>query len=204
MSPRAARRFAHLWRAGREQKESVRCLGVVIKQRIIALMWKALREQKGFLLMEYVLSLAAGAVLAGLVCTGLGRTALSWQRLQGELALQQASGYMQGLLERHVSYNATAIRIKSTQDVELDTILGNKKLLLYCRSGGLYLQTTTGNGKGTNPLFMADVAVSDWQVTKLSDTSLCISFTLTSSQGLQRHCEQILYCYNGEIIDEAS
>lgn len=167
-------------------------------------MWKALREQKGFLLMEYVLSLGAGAVLAGLVCTGLGRTALSWQRLQGELALQQASGYMQGLLERHVSYNATAIRIKSTQDVELDTILGNKKLLLYCRSGGLYLQTTTGNGKGTNPLFMADVAVSDWQVTKLSDTSLCISFTLTSSQGLQRHCEQILYCYNGEIIDEAS
>ena len=30
-------------------------------------MWKALREQKGFLLMEYVLSLAAGAVLAALV-----------------------------------------------------------------------------------------------------------------------------------------
>lgn len=204
MPPRAARRFAHWWRAGREQKESVRCLGVVIKQGIIALMWKALREQKGFLLMEYVLSLAAGALLAALVCTGLGRTALSWQRLQGELALQQAGGYMQGLLERHVSYNATAIRIKSTQDVELDTILGNKKLLLYCRSGGLYLQTITGNGKGTNPLFMADVAVSDWQVTKLSDTSLCISFTLQSSQGLQRHCEQILHCYNGEIIDEAS
>lgn len=182
----------------------MRCLASMMQERIPALMGKARHTQKGFLLMEYVLSLAAGAVLAALVCTGLGRTALSWQRLQGELALQQAGGYMQGLLERHVSYNATAIRIKSTQDVELDTILGNKKLLLYCRGGGLYLQTTTGNGKGTNPLFMADVAVSDWQVTKLSDTSLCISFTLTSSQGLQRNCEQILYCYNGEIIDEAS
>ncbi|MGM9569778.1 MAG: hypothetical protein ACI3XC_06840, partial [Phascolarctobacterium sp.] len=157
-----------------------------------------------FLLLEYVFSLGAGALLAALVCTGLGRTALSWQRLQGELALQQASGYMQGLLERHVSYNATAVRIKSTQDLELDTILGNKKLLLYCRSGGLYLQTTTGNGKGTNPLFMADVAVSDWQVTKLSDTCLRISFTLAGPQGLARHCEQILHCYNGEITDEAS
>ena len=61
-------------------------------------MWKALREQKGFLLMEYVLSLAAGAVLAALVCTGLGRTALSWQRLQGELALQQAGGCILWLL----------------------------------------------------------------------------------------------------------
>ena len=167
-------------------------------------MGKARHTQKGFLLMEYVFSLGAGAVLAALVCTGLGRTALSWQRLQGELALQQAGGYMQGLLERHVSYNATAIRIKSTQDVELDTILGNKKLLLYCRSGGLYLQTTTGNGKGTNPLFMTGVEVSQWQATKLSGNSLRISFTLTNAQGSQRHCEQILYCYNGEIIDEAS
>ena len=154
--------------------------------------------------MEYVFSLAAGAVLAALVCTGLGRTALSWQRLQEQLALQQAGGYMQSLLERHLGYNATAIRIKSTGELELDTIMGNKKLLLYCRNGGLYLQTTTGNGKGTNPLFIAGVEVSQWQAAKLSDNSLRISFTLANTQGSgrQRHWEQIYRCYNGEVFDE--
>ena len=73
--------------------------------------WKATHGQRGFLLLEYVFSLAAGAVLAALVCTGLGRTALSWQRLQEQLALQQAGGYMQSLLERQLGYNLSLIHI---------------------------------------------------------------------------------------------
>ena len=205
MTSRAAGSYARWWKQGHEQSCSyAHWLRLALKQNVFAHFRKAAPEQKGFLLMEYVFSLAAGAVLAALVCTGLGRTALSWQRLQEQLALQQAGGYMQSLLERHLGYNATAVRIKSTGDLELDTIMGNKKLLLYCRNGGLYLQTTTGNGKGTNPLFIAGVEVSQWQAAKLSDNSLRISFTLANTQGSgrQRHWEQIYRCYNGEVFDE--
>ena len=205
MTSKAAGSYARWWKQGHEQSCSyAHWLRLALKQNVFAHFRKAAPEQKGFLLMEYVFSLAAGAVLAALVCTGLGRTALSWQRLQEQLALQQAGGYMQSLLERHLGYNATAVRIKSTGDLELDTIMGNKKLLLYCRNGGLYLQTTTGNGKGTNPLFIAGVEVSQWQAAKLSDNSLRISFTLANTQGngRQRHWEQIYRCYNGEVFDE--
>ena len=205
MTSKAAGSCARWWKLGHEQSCSyAHWLRLALKQNVFAHFRKAAPEQKGFLLMEYVFSLAAGAVLAALVCTGLGRTALSWQRLQEQLALQQAGGYMQSLLERHLGYNATAIRIKSTGELELDTIMGNKKLLLYCRNGGLYLQTTTGNGKGTNPLFIAGVEVSQWQAAKLSDNSLRISFTLANTQGSgrQRHWEQIYRCYNGEVFDE--
>ena len=205
MTSKAAGSYARWWKQGHEQSCSyAHWLRLALKQNVFAHFRKAAPEQKGFLLMEYVFSLAAGAVLAALVCTGLGRTALSWQRLQEQLALQQAGGYMQSLLERHLGYNATAVRIKSTGELELDTIMGNKKLLLYCRNGGLYLQTTTGNGKGTNPLFIAGVEVSQWQAAKLSDNSLRISFTLANTQGSgrQRHWEQIYRCYNGEVFDE--
>ena len=205
MTSKAAGSYARWWKQGHEQSCSyAHWLRLALKQNVFAHFRKAAPEQKGFLLMEYVFSLAAGAVLAALVCTGLGRTALSWQRLQEQLALQQAGGYMQSLLERHLGYNATAIRIKSTGELELDTIMGNKKLLLYCRNGGLYLQTTTGNGKGTNPLFIAGVEVSQWQAAKLSNNSLRISFTLANTQGSgrQRHWEQIYRCYNGEVFDE--
>jgi len=205
MTSKAAGSYARWWKQGHEQSCSyAHWLRLVLKQNVFAHFRKAAPEQKGFLLMEYVFSLAAGAVLAALVCTGLGRTALSWQRLQEQLALQQAGGYMQSLLERHLGYNATAIHIKSTGKLELDTIMGNKKLLLYCRNGGLYLQTTTGNGKGTNPLFIAGVEVSQWQAAKLNDNSLRISFTLANTQGSgrQRHWEQIYRCYNGEVFDE--
>ena len=205
MTSRAAGNCARWWKLGHEQSCSyAHWLRLALKQNVFAHFMKAAPEQKGFLLMEYVFSLAAGAVLAALVCTGLGRTALSWKRLQEQLALQQAGGYMQSLLERHLGYNATAVRIKSTGELELDTIMGNKKLLLYCRNGGLYLQTTTGNGKGTNPLFIAGVEVSQWQAAKLNDNSLRISFTLANAQGSgrQRHWEQIYRCYNGEVFDE--
>ena len=205
MTSKAAGSYARWWKQGHEQSCSyAHWLRLALKQNVFAHFMKAAPEQKGFLLMEYVFSLAAGAVLAAFVCTGLGRTALSWQRLQEQLALQQAGGYMQSLLERHLGYNATAVRIKSTGELELDTIMGNKKLLLYCRNGGLYLQTTTGNGKGTNPLFIAGVEVSQWQAAKLSDNSLRISFTLANAQGSgrQRHWEQIYRCYNGEVFDE--
>ena len=202
---KAAGSCAPWWKQGREPS----CcrafwLRLRLKHRVFGWGWKATHGQRGFFLLEYVFSLAAGAVLAALVCTGLGRTALSWQRLQEQLALQQAGGYMQSLLERHLGYNATAVRIKSTGELELDTIMGNKKLLLYCRNGGLYLQTTTGNGKGTNPLFIAGVEVSQWQAAKLNDNSLRISFTLANTQGSgrQRHWEQIYRCYNGEVFDE--
>ena len=205
MTSKAAGSCAPWWKQGHEQSCSyAHWLRLALKQNVFAHFRKAAPEQKGFLLMEYVFSLAAGAVLAAFVCTGLGRTALSWQRLQEQLALQQAGGYMQSLLERHLGYNATAVRIKSTGELELDTIMGNKKLLLYCRNGGLYLQTTTGNGKGTNPLFIAGVEVSQWQAAKLSDNSLRISFTLANTQGSgrQRHWEQIYRCYNGDVFDE--
>ena len=131
MTSKAAGSYARWWKQGHEQSCSyAHWLRLALKQNVFAHFMKAAPEQKGFLLMEYVFSLAAGAVLAALVCTGLGRTALSWQRLQEQLALQQAGGYMQSLLERHLGYNATAVRIKSTGELELDTIMGNKKLLL--------------------------------------------------------------------------
>ena len=47
------------------------------------------------MLLTYVVGLAVGVALAALVCTGLGRTALSWQRLQERISIVQAGSYMQ-------------------------------------------------------------------------------------------------------------
>ena len=86
MTSRAAGSYARWWKQGHEQSCSyAHWLRQWLKPSVFAHFRKAAPEQKGFLLMEYVFSLAAGAVLAALVCTGLGRTAISWQRLQEQL-----------------------------------------------------------------------------------------------------------------------
>ena len=163
--------------------------------------WRLCRSKRGVLLVDYVMSVAVGAMLAALVCAGLGRTAISWQRLLGQLELAQAGSYMQGILEKQLSYNATAIRIRSDGNLELDTVEGNKKLLIYYRNGGLYLQTTTGNGTGTNPLFITGVEVKDWEAEKVSAQRLRIKFTLQREQR-ERSFVQMLTCCNGEISHE--
>ena len=154
--------------------------------------------QKGFMLLTYVVGLAVGAALAALVCTGLGRTALSWQRLQERISIVQAGSYMQSLLEKQLAYNATGITITASGSICLNTITGNKKLVIYFRNGGLYLQTTTGNGTGTNPLFIEGIKVTAWQVQKISAQRLRISFALKGQNG-ERSFEQVLTCYNGEV-----
>ena len=163
--------------------------------------WRLCRSKRGVLLVDYVMSVAVGAMLAALVCAGIGRTAISWQRLLGQLELAQAGIYMQGILEKQLSYNATAIRIRSDGNLELDTVEGNKKLLIYYRNGGLYLQTTTGNGTGTNPLFITGVEVKDWEAEKVSAQRLRIKFTLQREQR-ERSFVQLLTCCNGEISHE--
>ncbi|MDY2637844.1 MAG: hypothetical protein SOV56_07950 [Phascolarctobacterium sp.] len=163
--------------------------------------WKAYLKQRGFMLMEYVVSLAIGGALAALVCTGLGRTTLSWQRLVSQLELAQAGSYMQGVLEKQLCYNATAVRIRADGNLELDTIEGNKKLVVYYRSKGLYLQTTTGAGTGTNPLYLTGIDVSAWRAEKISGRQLRIDFVL-QGQGVERRFVQLVTCCNGEITDE--
>ena len=150
------------------------------------------------MLLAYVVGLAVGAALAALVCTGLGRTALSWQRLQERISIVQAGSYMQSLLEKQLAYNATGITITASGSICLNTITGNKKLVIYYRNGGLYLQTTTGNGTGTNPLFIEGIKVTAWQVQKISAQRLRISFALKGQNG-ERSFEQVLTCYNGEV-----
>ena len=108
---------------------------------------------------------------------------------------------MQGVLEKQLAYNATAIRIRADGNLELDTVEGNKKLLIYYRNGGLYLQTTTGNGTGTNPLFITGVEVKDWEAEKVSAQRLRIKFTLQREQR-ERSFVQLLTCCNGEISHE--
>lgn len=159
-----------------------------------------LRQQKGFVLLEYVFSLAVGALLAVVLCSGLQRAMSSWQYLEEQIQLQQAGSYMQGLLEKNLAYNATAITINKLGNLEMETIFGNKKLLVYTNNQGLYLRTTTKNGSGSNPLFLPDYPLTEWQVQKLSDTALRISFRL-EGQRSQATFSQLIHCYNGVVTD---
>ena len=158
-------------------------------------------RQRGYLLLEYVFGLAVGALLAVVVAAGLGRSVSSWQFLVEQLSLQQAGHYIQGFLEKHLAYNATAIKIKRAGNIEAATILGNKKLLFYINNKGLYLRTTTKSGSGSNPMFLPDYPLSQWQVQRVNANTLCVRFSLQGKHG-EASFAQVLTCYNGAITDE--
>ena len=78
MTSKAAGSYARWWKQGHEQSCSyAHWLRQWLKPSVFAHFRKAAPEQKGFLLMEYVFSLAAGAVLARMAFSQNGAPAAS-------------------------------------------------------------------------------------------------------------------------------
>lgn len=160
-----------------------------------------LRNERGFLLVDFVLSLFVVALLTALVGCGLGRFAHGWQYLQEQLGLRQAGYYMQSRLEKDLGYSAVRITLATDGEISAATISGNKRLLFYQKQQGLYLNTSTGSGSGSNPLFIPDYPVSAWEVRRLDANRLYIAFTVSGSLCTRRFT-QVIYCCNG-VIDDA-
>lgn len=159
------------------------------------------RENKGFILLELTAGLAVSAVLAAMVCIGVQSFTKNWQVLQEQIELQQAGNYMQGVLEKHLAYNALATTVAADSKVSYQSLLGSKSYAVYPAKSGLYLRTSTAAGEGVNPLFIEGITVSGWQARRVDERNLLLEFTLHGKRG-SRNFSQLITCYNGEVHDE--
>ena len=105
-------------------------------------------------------------------------------------------------LEKTLGYEAVQLSVQGGGRISCKTLNGNKRLLLYCDKNVLYQKTTTGEGSGINPLSLEETKLTGWQVARVADDKLRVSFTLTSGrQSLA--VTQLIICYNARVEDEA-
>ncbi len=161
--------------------------------------------RQGFVLAE----LLAGAVLLALVCTAaygtLRQLTESWQKIFTDLRLRDAGRYMLGNLEKDLVYEGRSIAVQKDRlgvaQINAQCIYGGRSYIYTKEGTALYKQTDTLTTTGKNPLFIPGCAISDWQVRRLADEALEISFTL-AADGREQYFRQVFFCLNGRVSDE--
>lgn len=160
------------------------------------------RSQQGFILVELLAALACAGLLVLLLAGAVQRSFTSLAQLEDGIRLQQGRRHLALQLEKTLGYEAVQLSVQGGGRISCKTLNGNKRLLLYCDKNVLYQKTTTGEGSGINPLSLEETKLTGWQVARVADDKLRVSFTLTSGrQSLA--VTQLIICYNARVEDEA-
>lgn len=159
-------------------------------------------QKKGFVLTEVVGALAILCVITALCGSQIVKLFTSWQNMQIDVQLFDAGRYMLTKMEREISLNAVKIYVQDNK-IQMQTKQGSKEIVIRYNDevAGLYQDTTTNLGTGTNPLFIRDCLVDNWQVAKIEDKKLRVTFDLTKA-GRRKTFARIFYVLNGVVEDE--
>lgn len=170
------------------------------------------RRHKGFLLTEVL----AGLMIVSMVVLLSGSNILTiftgWRRMQIDGELLDAGRYMLTKIERHLTLEATIVTVTGNFVIDCQTEYPDKSTLIFIGSEydylikdnpeyeprGLFLNTTTTEGPGTNPLFIRDCMVSNWYVERINDKEILVSFTL-NKDSRTKDFVRLFYCVNGVV-----
>lgn len=113
---------------------------------------------------------------------------------------------MQGIVEKDVGYESTQITIrKDTKGfalLECKNISGNKTITICIEDVRLIKKIKSGNGTGSNALYVNDCIVEEWNVEQVDTKNVKVSFWLKKNAN-RKFFKQIIHCYNGEVINNA-
>lgn len=163
----------------------------------------SIKRRKGFFLLEIVL----GTAFLGITTLLFGREMLSlfggWRRMETDADLLDAGRYMLTKLERHIALEATSITLHNNE-IRCKTVYPAKTTRVFLNPSvrGLYFETTTNEGVGTNPLFIRDCLVSNWRVRRKGERQVYLSFTLTKNERT-KDFYRLLNCVNGKVQNDS-
>ncbi len=168
---------------------------------INALLHKLFYKQKGWILEEVVVVTALCSILGIALTMAVIRFAATFQSLATQIQLQEAGHYIMTNLNHDWGYLATSVDITDEQRIVCTTIYGRRKLVHKLELGKLYRVTRTGNGTGTNPIFLEGYTLENWQVLKASERSILVQFDLCKDS-YRNSFRQLIFCVNGEVTGD--
>lgn len=162
-------------------------------------------SKKGFLLVDFMLTISISAILVVLFAQCVHIFVGSWQKMRDEAEFQNASTIIMNALDKSVSQEALTVKIikdsKGLAILQCDTYLTAKFLEIVCENEMLYLKTKTLNGTGKNPIFPVGCRLKNWQVKLIDVRTILVSFTLVNEK-YSRDYTQLLTVINGNAYDE--
>lgn len=156
------------------------------------------------MLVDFLLALGLNLCISSLLLMGLVQQIQGWQRLTTRLELTRSSRYIVGQLKHDLGVIGKDISIRRSESstiIVCNSFFGQYQITYELNRQGLYKRTTTRKGIGTNPVFIPNVLIYDWQPQKLSSNQMRISFILKRGQQ-SLPITALIHCPNGQIVEE--
>lgn len=164
-------------------------------------------SQQGFFLAELQISAAILALIAAMFYQDLANLLNGWSKMQSDMELTSSARYMMSVLEKDIGYESRLVTIGSDKQgraqITCQSIYGGRKYIFTNESSGLYKQTKTTGTTGKNPLFNVNCPVVEWQVQRLAEDTVEISFILQNNKR-QRSFTKVIRCLNGQVEDDGT
>lgn len=165
-----------------------------------------LRIEKGFSLCSLLIATGIFMTLTMLWASYLALTVKTCIKLHNEMTVCDAGRFMQGIIEKDVSYESkkTVIRkdINGSSVIEIRTIDGNKTITISKEDVRLIKKIKSGNGTGSNALYINGCNVEEWNVRQIDNKKIKVSFWLEKND-TRIFFSQVIHCYNGEVTENA-
>ncbi|MCQ2381494.1 MAG: prepilin-type N-terminal cleavage/methylation domain-containing protein [Acidaminococcaceae bacterium] len=160
------------------------------------------RHHRGFILTEAMAGLAIMAIVLALFGSQVVRLFASWRNMRTDVELFDAGRYMLTKMEREICLDAVQITV-ANNIIDMQTKQGDRQVLVRysAERKGIYQDTTTNEGTGTNPLFIRDCLVENWQVQKIDDKKISVKFDLVKNNRIKNFARNF-YCLNGVVNAE--
>lgn len=154
--------------------------------------------RKGFILTEMLTGLAIITIVACVFGGQIIKLFTSWRNMQTDVEIFDAGRYMLTKLERELCLDAVEVFVTADNRLQIQTKQGAKQVVVRYNGErmGLYQDTTTNDGTGTNPLFIRDCLVDNWSVKKIDDKKIFVEFALQKNNR-KKNFARIFYCLNG-------
>ena len=159
------------------------------------------RLQRGYLLLELLLTFMVALLTLTLAFNATSSLRYTISALHDGWQLQEAERHIAAQLEKALAYDARSITLQTGGKISYSGVQGNKQYMLYADSKGLYLRTSTGKGTGINPVSLAEVDVSNWQVQRLAEQQLRLSYTLRINKSKWQVVHYVTCC-NAVVADD--
>lgn len=170
------------------------------------LLWWRSASNRGFVLLEIVLSLLITVLLAVMLFRGLQLLLPSWTKISQQTSLYNTGHYILSILDKNIGYDALNITLskdsKGMPKIVCQTNNGNQSFSFTCDNKRISKTITKGSSSGTNPLYTSNCLVEEWSLYKLSNNQLLVELTLKQDK---QSCKlsRIITCMNGSIVYES-
>lgn len=167
-----------------------------------SLLCQLCNKKNGYILIDLILSLLITFALITMLSQGFQHVFPIWNKLTSQTTLFDVGHYTMEILEKNIVYDAKLVTIsldtKNVPQLICQTVKGDLIYTFTYDNQRIYKTISKSGSSGTNPLYVSDCKVINWQLRKINERQLLVEIILRYNM-TEKKISRLFYCLNGQV-----